>query len=56
MKQIDNATVSAHLFYLVLAYLDEANVDRTKPLYQTKYDEFKQLVDDAVKYFISKSE
>ena len=56
MKDIRNAKVPAHLYYLVLAYIDESNIERARPLYQCDYNDFKRLVDDAVKYFISKCE
>ena len=55
MKEILNKKVSEHLYYLVLAYLDEADVKKDKPLREVTYAEFEQLVDEACLYFLDKS-
>lgn len=71
MKQLKDKQVSDHLFYLVLAYLDETNC---KPIYDRhlerydergrtmfslrdiEYSDFIALVSEAVEYFKTQSE
>lgn len=70
MKQLKDKQVSDHLFYLVLAYLDETDC---KPIYDrhleqynedgrprfslrdVEYSVFEELIDEAIKHFKNQS-
>lgn len=71
MKQLKDKKVSDHLFYLVLAYLDDVDCkpiydrhlerydERGRPMFSLRdieYSDFIALVSEAVEYFKTQSE